>query len=65
MKFNVIQFEIASDKGAEQKIVKGGKDLSRAMATKMAQRLNERIAGDPECDNLDTIVSYQAVPATA
>ena len=65
-KFNVIEFNVTANKPAERKIVKGGKNLSRTLATKMAQRLNEKIVNDMcETDNLDIIVSYQAVPATA
>jgi hypothetical protein len=62
-KFNVVEYAVNDCGDDAKKIVKGGKDLSRTMATKMAQRLNEKVAADPASDNLDTIVSYQAVPA--
>ena len=61
-RFNVIRFEVAPGREAEKKIAIGGKNLSRTMAKKMADRLNEKIAEDD--DDLSTIVSYQAIPAT-
>jgi hypothetical protein len=62
-KFNVMRYEVVSGKDAEERIAIGGRGLSRALANKMAARLNEKIAEDD--DDLSAIVSYKAVPATA
>lgn len=65
-KFHVVEYSVNATNPAERKIVKGGRNLSRVMATKMAQRLNDKIVNDMcETDNLESIVSYQAIPATA
>ena len=61
-KFNVVRFEVTG-KDTDQKVAIGGKGLSRVMAMKMADRLNEKIAEDD--DDLSAIVSYKAIPATA